>query len=106
MAITIPLRFRMEAVDKYHPHRVAVVKGPVVFVLESDHHESAFFLPENEKDLNKWFVPEDTSGVFRVQIPGNGRVGSKFMPLYSIKERYPYKMYFDADVLPIKLLES
>lgn len=104
--IRIPLSFRLQPVDKYHPHRVAVMKGPVVFVLESDYHESAFFLPENENDLNKWLVPGDTPGLYRVQIPNGGRVASKFMPFYAIKERYPYKMYFDADVLPVKLLES
>ena len=103
--IRIPLRFRMVPVDRYHPHRVAVMRGPVVLVLESDYHESHFRLPEAEDDLKSWFIPEEAPNVFRVEVPDGGRVVSKFMPLYAIQERYPYKMYFDADVLPIKLIE-
>ncbi|MFH1942770.1 MAG: beta-L-arabinofuranosidase domain-containing protein [bacterium] len=103
--IRIPLRLRMEPVDKYHPHRVAVMRGPVVIVLESDYHESFFRLPERDDDLNEWLVPDETLGVFRVEIPGGGRVASKFLPFYAVKEAYPYKMYFDADKLPIPLIE-
>lgn len=105
VVIRIPLRFRMRPVDNYHPHRVAVMRGPVVLVLESDYHESAFRLPEQDDDLSTWLVPEETPGIFRVEIPGGGRVASKFMPYYAIKQGYPYKMYFDANVLPIKLIE-
>ena len=103
--IRIPVRFRTQPVDEYHPRRVAVMRGPAVMVLESDYHESAFRLPERDDDLSTWLVPEDTPGVFRMEIPGGGRVASKFMPFYAVKEGYPYKMYFDADVLPIKLIE-
>jgi DUF1680 family protein len=103
--IRIPVRFRTQPVDEYHPRRVAVMRGPAVMVLESDYHESAFRLPGSDDDLSTWLVPEDTPGVFRVEIPGGGRVVSKFMPFYAVKEGYPYKMYFDADVLPIKLIE-
>jgi DUF1680 family protein len=104
--INIPLRFRMQPVDKYHPHRVAVLRGPVVLVLESDWYHSNFRLPMRDEDLNKWLKPEETAGVFRVEIPGSGRIGSRFMPFYAIKEAFPYKMYFDRDVLPVKLIES
>lgn len=102
--IRIPLRFQMQPVDKYHPHRVAVTRGPVVLVMESDWHHANFRLPEREDDLDTWLVPEEAAGVFRIEIPGERPIASKFMPFYAVKEAYPYKMYFDADHLPVKLI--
>ena len=40
--ITIPQSFRMQAVDAQHPDRVAIVRGPVAMVLETDYHEPKF----------------------------------------------------------------
>ncbi len=99
--IRIPLPLHMKPVDRHHPSRVAVVRGPAVLVLESDYHESAFRLPENDADLEKWLVPEATPGVFRVEPPGGGRVRSRLVPFYSVVENFNYKMYFDRDILPI-----
>jgi hypothetical protein len=91
----------MQPVDRHHPTRVAVVRGPAVLVLESDYHESAFRLPESDEDLEKWLVPESTPGVFRVEPPGGGRVRSRLVPFYSVVEDFCYKMYFDTKDLPI-----
>jgi hypothetical protein len=102
--IRIPLRFRMVPVDRQHPDRVLIMRGPAVLVLESDFHENAFRLPERDDDLEKWLVDEKTPGVFQVVIPGGGRVASKMRPYYSMEENYPYKMYFDAKSLPFILI--
>lgn len=99
--IRIPLPLHLQPVDRLHPGRVAVVHGPVVLVLESDYHESAFRLPERNDDLEKWLVPESTPGVFRVEPPGGGRVRSRLVPFYSVVENFCYKMYFDLKDLPI-----
>jgi DUF1680 family protein len=99
--IRIPLHFRTQAVDRQHPHRIAVVRGPVVLVLEADYHESAFRLPESDADLDKWLLPEKVAGTFRVEVPGGGRVRSRFVPFYSTVENFSYKMYFDRNELPI-----
>ncbi len=101
--ITIPLRFRMEAVDTQHPNRVAVVRGPVVYVIEADYHEPLFRLPELDADLDKWLAPDKTPGLYRVELPDRGRVVSKFHPFYEVGEGFPYKMYFDRDQLPVSL---
>ncbi|MGA3244419.1 MAG: beta-L-arabinofuranosidase domain-containing protein [Bacteroidota bacterium] len=101
--IVIPLSFRMEPVDKQHPHRVAIVRGPVVYVIEADYHEPLFRLPEEDADLVKWLVPDKISGLYRVVLPDGGRVVSKFHPFYEVGEGFPYKMYFDKDQLPVSL---
>ena len=59
--VTIPLTMRMEAVDRQHPDRVAVVRGPVVLILEGTYHAGQFRLPENDDDLSTWLVPEKWS---------------------------------------------
>ncbi len=103
MEIRIPLRMRMEAADRQHPDRVAVVRGPAVLVLDSDHHESELRLPKTDDELAAWLIPDTPSNVFRIQPPGGGRVGSKFRPFYAVGEDYPYQMYFDRDALPYSL---
>ena len=99
--IRIPLKMRMQAVDKQHPDRVAVVRGPVVLVLESDYHESAFKLPTDEADLEKWFVAGPVPGTFLVQYPGVKPLRSRMVPYYSTVENFCYRMYFDRRNLPV-----
>ena len=119
--LRIPLRFRFEAVDRQHPDRVAVVRGPVVMVLEAAYHDRFFRLPERPDDLDRWLVPEEwkpASGVhgvvaedrifarpsiFRVVPPDKGPVRLKFRPFYEVPEAYPYFMYFDRKTLPWRL---
>jgi uncharacterized protein len=117
--VTIPLTLRMEAVDRQHPDRVAVMRGPVVLILEGTYHAGAFRLPERNDDLATWLVPEpwsrplailspgdetrDTKSVFRVVPPDKSAVRLKFRPFYDAGEGYPYFMYFDRKGLPYKL---
>jgi len=117
--VTIPLTLRMEAVDRQHPDRVAVVRGPVVLILEGAYHAGRFRLPDNDADLATWLVPEkwsrplailsegsesrETLSVFRVVPPDKGAVRLKFRPFYDTGEGYPYFMYFDRKTLPYRL---
>lgn len=102
--ITIPLRLRMQAVDTQHPHRIAVVRGPVALVQDGGVHEPVFRLPYNDEDLNKWLVPDQEGpGVFRVVPPDGKRVMAKFRPFYAVGPDYYYRMYFDLDSLPVYL---
>ena len=43
--IRIPQSFRLQAVDKTHPRRAAIMRGPVVLVLENENPAPAFHLP-------------------------------------------------------------
>jgi len=117
--LTIPLTLRMEAVDRQHPDRVAVMRGPVVMVLEGAYHDPYFRLPERDDDLATWLVPEkwtkptailspvtetrDTMSVFQVVPPDKSPVRLKFRPFYDLGEGYPYFMYFDRRQLPWRL---
>jgi uncharacterized protein len=98
----IPLAARMLPVDRQHPNRVAVARGPVAMVLEAAYHDAAFRLPDTDEELNKWLVADNTPGFFRVQPTDGSRVRSLFRPFYTIEENYPYKIYFDKDKLPIR----
>jgi DUF1680 family protein len=117
--VTIPLVLRMEAVDRQHPDRVAVVRGPVVLVLEGAYHDPNFRLPLREDELEKWLVPEpwakpiailspdtethDAKTVLRVAPPDGKPVRLRFRPFYDVGEAYPYFMYFDRQALPWRL---
>ncbi len=117
--VTIPLTLRMEAVDRQHPDRVAVMRGPVVLILEGAYHAGRFRLPDNDADLATWLVPEQwsrplailtegaesrpTMSVFRVVPPDKSPVRLKFRPFYDTGEGYPYFMYFDRKTLPYRL---
>jgi len=101
--VRIPLRLRTEAVDRWHPDRVAVVRGPVVLALDYNYHDPAFELPKTDADLNRWLVPDDKHAVFRVQRPDGRPVRLKFRPFYEMAEDFPYLMYFDRQGGPYAL---
>jgi DUF1680 family protein len=117
--IHIPLPLRIVPVDKQHPDRVAIVRGPNVLVLEAAYHDPFFRLPATDEELNKWVVPDpgtgnasargamsaaagSVPGCFRIQPPDGSRIRSLLRPFYTIEEAYPYKIYFDTRSLPIK----
>jgi hypothetical protein len=109
----------MEPVDVHHPHRVAVMRGPAVFVLEGAYHDPAFALPMRDEELEEWLVPEEGSlprgvwstglprGVYptclRVTPPDGRSVRLRMRPFYEVGENYPYFLYFDRDELPWRL---
>jgi DUF1680 family protein len=119
LEITIPLALRMEAVDAQHPDRVALVRGPVVHVLEGAYHDPNFRLPMSDADLRTWLVPEPggpprgewATGMparqwatnFRVEPPDGRPARLRFRPFYEIDENYPYFMYFDRRTPPARL---
>jgi hypothetical protein len=95
--VRIPLRLRMEAVDRRHPSLVAILRGPVVLTLDYNYHDPAFQLPKAEADLERWLVADDAPSVFRVQRPDGRPVRLKFRPFYAQPEDFPYLMYFNRD---------
>lgn len=109
--LRIPLTLRAEPVDRQHPDRVAVVRGPVVFVLEGAYHDPNFSLPATDEELNRWLAPEPGSlprgvwsvgmppatypTILRVDRPDKRPVRLRFRPFYETAGNYPYFMYFD-----------
>lgn len=105
--IKIPLRMRMQAVEKAYPQRVAVVRGPVVMVQDAGAHEPIFELPSDPEQLNKQLVATDEGpSVFRLLPPDGTDVQARFRPFYSIGGDYYYRMYFDLDKLPMVLWDG
>ena len=120
--LRIPLILRMEPVDRQHPDRVAVVRGPVVFVLEGSYHDPNFRLPMRDEELETWLVAEagtlargvwavgapetDFPTILRVELPDKKPVRLRFRPFYEIGENYPYFMYFDRRALPWRLWQG
>lgn len=101
--VRIPLLLRAEAVDKQHPDRAAIVRGPVVLALDYNYHDPAFQLPADGKNLDKWLVPDGAPSVFRVTPPHGRPVRLKFRPFYEFGEDFPYLMYFDLKAQPYAL---
>ena len=98
--IRIPMALRMEAIDRQHPRRVAVVRGPVVLVMDDWVFEEIPQLP-GPAELDKWLVADEKPGIFRI-APANGRkLQAKFRPFYAVGEVTPYRMYHDLDAPPI-----
>lgn len=100
--VRIPLHLRYAPVDRWHPRRVALVRGPVVLALDYNYHDPAFLLPADEASLPQWLQP-DTPSVFRVARPDGRPVRLKVRPFYAMAEEFPYLMYFDLDARPYAL---
>lgn len=101
--VRIPLHLRYQAVDRWHPRRAAIVRGPVVMALDYNYHDPAFQLPKDEADLPTWLVADDAPAAFRVSRPDGRPVRLKIRPFYQLAEEFPYLMYFDLDAQPYAL---
>ncbi|HTU34425.1 MAG TPA: beta-L-arabinofuranosidase domain-containing protein [Candidatus Acidoferrum sp.] len=99
--LRIPLTIHMQAVDKEHPERVAIVHGPVAMVMEGLWQGTEFKLPKTDAEFNQMLVPDPKPGYFQVRTPGGGTQHSRFCPFYTQVEFRPYYMYFDKQSLPV-----
>jgi hypothetical protein len=117
------LTLRLLPVDKWHPDRVAIARGPVVLVLEAGYHDAGFRLPANDDELNAWMTAQpweplagvrghpmpaeiEKVSIFKLTPPAasgsapRGRARSRFRAFYDVDEGYPYLMYFDRQAWP------
>jgi len=92
--LTIPLRFRLVAIDSWHPDRVAVVRGPVVYAQQIPHKNVVHLPPDNDA-LNDWFIPTDDPTVFRFKGQIEASQRDDFMPFYRFAELERYRLYHD-----------
>lgn len=92
--IRIPLVFRTLAVDKQHPGRIAVMRGPLVFAQKV----VGDWIPElpPSEELDKWLVPSENPGEFRIANVPEGIQSGVFKPFYCYVEKESYRMSFDA----------
>ena len=90
--------------DRQHPDRFAIVRGPVVLTLDYNYHDPAFQLPKDAGELSKWLVADaGKPSVFGVKRPDGRPVRLKFRPFYEQAEEFPYLMYFDRNAEPYPL---
>ena len=102
--VRIPLSFRMQPVDRWHPNRAAIVRGPVVYVQEGNNHEPVYRFPLDEEALNKQLVPvQNAQAAFKFTPPDGTDVQGRVRPFYSLIENHIYRMYLDLDKLPFSL---
>ncbi|HET7840846.1 MAG TPA: hypothetical protein VFM21_04535, partial [Terriglobia bacterium] len=119
--IRIPLHFRYEAVDPQHPTRVAVVRGPVVYIMDAGRHEPVQQLPD-EDQLDAWLTLDQGPPVFPWVTPqlqqttvfkmppfqqskGKRTMTARWRPFYVTPENWRYRMYFERKNLPMVLWE-
>ena len=88
LEIRIPLDLRLVPVDKEHPRRVAVMRGPVVLV----RRENPVIIPPAGGDLASWLRP---AGGNSIEFVVEGQPHGAFVPFYAVGHDEPYNMYFD-----------
>jgi hypothetical protein len=92
--MTIPLRFRRAPIDRQHPDRVAIIRGPVVYAQQVV-HKHLVRLPKTDETLNEWLVATKDPTVFQYAGQEQSSQRDDFMPLYRFAEMETYRMYFD-----------
>lgn len=92
--MNIPLLFRRRPIDKWHPNRVAIVRGPVVYAQQIV-HKHLVSIPPDDDALNEWMVPTDNPAVFSYTGQEQSSQRDDFMPFYRFTEMQGYRMYFD-----------
>jgi len=92
--LTIPLRFRRVPIDQWHPQRVAIARGPVVYTQQVP-HKNVVRIPPDDDALNDWFIATDKPTVFRFKGQIEASQRDDFLPFYEFAELERYSMYFD-----------
>lgn len=92
--LTIPLGFRRVPIDQWHPNRVAIVRGPVVYAQQVP-HKNVVRIPADDAALNDWLIPTDLPTVFRFKGQVEASQRDDFLPFYQFAELERYRMYFD-----------
>ena len=95
--MNIPLHFRRSPIDKWHPNRVAIVRGPVVFAQQIV-HKHLVSIPTHDETLNEWMVATDNPAVFQYAGQEQSSQRDDFMPFYRFTEMQRYRMYFDSEL--------
>jgi DUF1680 family protein len=83
--LRIPLEFSLAAVDKQHPRRVAIVRGPVVWVRQSH--------PPSPSNPAQWKTESTNPLIFAEDISEKTQI----VPFYRPGRHQPYWMYFDLE---------
>ena len=100
VAIQIPMRLRFVPVDRQHPHRTALIYGPVVLVQDGRWSRGLSSAP-SDPDLSKWIIRRGKPLEFQVAEQPKEVFAAqwgRFMPFYQMGHGIPYRMHFDLTV--------
>jgi DUF1680 family protein len=89
-----PMTFRRVPIDKWHPNRVAIMLGPVVYAQQVSHRHYTS-IPWDDETLNKWMLQTNNPTTFQYQGQEQASQRDDFMPFYQFAEMQTYRMYFD-----------
>lgn len=92
--IKIALFFRRVPIDRWHPDRAAIVRGPVVYAQQVV-HKHLVSLPRTDEELNDWLVPTERPTIFQYKGQEQSSQRDDFKPLYEFNELETYRLYFD-----------
>jgi DUF1680 family protein len=88
VAVRLPTQPRLVPVDAQHPHRAAVIVGPVVLVRENDSR-----IATGGRDIADFLAATGGPLEYRVKPQPAG----EFVPFYRVGENTGYGMYFDFE---------
>jgi len=94
LEMRIELHFWRCPIDKWHPNRVSIVRGPVVYAQQVV-HKHLVSIPPDDDALSKWMAATDNPAVFRYTGQEQSSQRDDFMPFYQFGEMETYRMYFD-----------
>jgi len=100
VSIQIPLCVRIVPVDAQHPHRVALMCGPVVLVQDGKYSSQPTRQP-SDGDVANWITRSGNPPEFQLtegkstDAPFWPPPLGKFVPFYRFQPEVPYRMYFD-----------
>lgn len=94
VTVMLPTRLRLEAVDAQHPHRCAVMFGPLLLA-----QNARYTLPlamTNGEDIDRRLVREGQKLYFKpTEIVAHEQKTGPFAPFYKFERGDPYRVYFD-----------
>ncbi len=97
---SLPMALRAVPVDRQHPHRAALVCGPVVLAQDEACCRRPFSIAP-ETALESRLMREGRSLRFRITNTVPERHTRYLTPLYEFPENWPYWVYFDLHAAPL-----
>ncbi len=94
VTVTLPTNLRLEAVDAQHPHRCAVMFGPLLLA-----QNARYTLPlamTNGEDISQRLIRQGQKLYFKpTEIAAHEQKTGPFAPFYQVAKSDPYRVYFD-----------
>jgi DUF1680 family protein len=94
VTIELAMELRLLPVDAQHPHRAAILYGPVVLAQDEACCRRPFTMAK-DTPLTKWLVKDGERLSFRLLNGVPERHTRYLVPLYGFPANWPYFVYFD-----------